>query len=89
VERLVRDLTARHESTRVAPWSLDDAPPDFVNKQLRAIVGIEVTVDRWEGKRKLSQNRSEHDHSGVVQGLIANGDARSLAVAEAMDRPLT
>lgn len=92
LERLVRDLTDHHEAGRSDPWSVDDAPADFVARQLRAIVGLELAVTRVEGKRKLSQNRDEPDRAGALTGLRARadqGDPRSAAVADAMDRPLS
>jgi transcriptional regulator len=70
----VRRLTDQHEHARQQPWSVDDAPAGFVDRQLRAIVGIELRVRRLEGKAKLSQNRDEADASGVVTGLRAEGD---------------
>ncbi|MDT7624966.1 MAG: transcriptional regulator, partial [Pseudonocardiales bacterium] len=57
VEQLVRRLTDLHEARRAAPWSVDDAPGKFIAGQLRAIVGIELTISRVEAKFKLSQNR--------------------------------
>ena len=66
---LVTRLTERHEGDRSAPWHVADAPPDFIAATLRAIVGIEIEVERVEGKFKLSQNRSAEDRQGVVAGL--------------------
>lgn len=83
-ETIVRDLTARHEQHRAAPWSVDDPPPGFVAKQLRAIVGVEVVVERVEAKRKLSQNRNDADRVGALTGLEAEGQSRSTAVAASM-----
>ena len=51
-------------------------PATYVEKQLRAIVGLELTIERVEAKAKLSQNRSEEDRAGVVAGLRAEGGAR-------------
>ena len=65
----VTRLTQRHEGGRAAPWHVSDAPADFVDSMLRAIVGIEIEVVRVEGKFKLSQNRSAEDRTGVVLGL--------------------
>ena len=73
VDALVRRLTDHHESARAKPWSVDDAPPPYIAGQLRAIVGVEVLIDRVEGKFKLSQNRSEADVEGVIAGLDASG----------------
>jgi transcriptional regulator len=81
--RLVRDLTDRHEAARTPPWSVDDAPADFIARMLRAIVGIELEVTRVEAKRKLSQNRSAADVAGVVAAM-ASGTPRDRLTADAM-----
>jgi len=80
---IVRRLTDRHESTQVQPWSIDDAPADYIDTQLRAIVGVEIAVTSVEGKAKLSQNRSDSDREGVRRGL-AVGDSSQQAAARAM-----
>jgi transcriptional regulator len=81
----VTRLTELHESTRPEPWAVTDAPATYVDKQLRAIVGLELTIERVEGKAKLSQNRSEDDRAGVVRGLRTEGGRREAAVADQMD----
>ena len=73
VDQNVRGLTERHETGRTRSWSVDDAPPEFHAGQLRAIVGIELLIDRVEAKFKMSQNRREADIDGVVAGLAADG----------------
>ena len=83
VADLVRQLTDQHEVHRSEPWSVDDAPEKFVHGQLRAIVGIEVTIKRIEAKFKLSQNRPPADIDGVIAGLRERGD---LAQADAVER---
>jgi transcriptional regulator len=81
----VTRLTQRHEGGRSVPWHVADAPADYIDTMLRAIVGIEIEVTRLEGKFKLSQNRSAEDRTGVVLGLGADAslglqrDADSLA----------
>ena len=90
VRQVVADLTDRNEVTRVAAspgppaWAIDDAPHDFIERQLRAIVGIELTIERVEAKRKLSQNRSDDDRTGVIAGLRGTPANRNHAVADAM-----
>ena len=71
---LVRRLTDRHESRREVPWNVDDAPTDYVDGQLRAIVGVELVVERIEAKVKMSQNKSTGDVAGVVVGLVGDGE---------------
>ncbi len=80
----VTRLTDEHERRRSAPWSVSDAPTGYVEKQLRAIVGVELTIERVEAKAKLSQNRNDADHAGVVTGLRREGTAREHQVAVAM-----
>lgn len=80
VRTQVGDLTEHNEAEFSSPWAVDDAPDDFVAKQLRAIVGLELEIERIEAKSKLSQNRSEADRAGVAVGLEGVG-AQSLATA--------
>ena len=80
---LVTRLTALHEQGRPEPWAVTDAPEEYVDKQLRAIVGLELHIERVEAKAKLSQNRSDEDRAGVVSGLEADGGGARV-VAEAM-----
>ncbi len=81
---LVRRLTERHEGERAAPWAVSDAPPDFIQSQLRAIVGVRVEITALTGKWKMSQNRSSADRAGVVAGLRADGGPVAEAVADAV-----
>ena len=73
VRGLVTRLTDRHEQPRDQPWAVTDAPPDYIDKNLRPIVGVELAVDSVEAKAKLSQNRSDEDRAGVARGLAADG----------------
>lgn len=73
VRGLVTRLTDRHEQPRAEPWAVTDAPADYVDKNLRPIVGVELVVGSVEAKAKLSQNRSDEDRAGVATGLAADG----------------
>lgn len=73
VKRLVVEhLTRSMESTRPDPWSVSDAPPEFIEKMLGAIVAVGLTVTRIEAKWKVSQNRGVRDRQGVASGLMQN-----------------
>ena len=74
-------LTLTHEGARPQPWHVSDAPDDYIGQQLKAIVGLELKIDRLEGKWKMSQNRSSEDVDGVIAGLEASGDAAAREVA--------
>lgn len=82
----VERLTRAHESERAAPWAVDDAPPEYVAAQLRAIVGIEIPISRIEGKWKVSQNRTDQDRAGVVTGLKEQGDASAAMASLVAER---
>ncbi|MER6812203.1 FMN-binding negative transcriptional regulator [Spirillospora sp. NPDC000708] len=87
LESLVRRLTDRHEAGRPAPWSVDDAPPEYIAGQLRAIVGLELVITRIEAKAKLSQNRPAADRDGVAAGSLAEGDPAMAEAVRAAARP--
>jgi transcriptional regulator len=73
LEQHLRLLTAHHEAPFPVPWTIDDAPPEFFAAQLNAIVGIEIAIERLEGKWKVSQNRTPADRAGAAAGLSATG----------------
>ena len=77
----LESLTQRHEASRPHPWRVSDAPADFIDQLLKAIVGVEITIERLEGKWKMSQNRSAADIDGVIHGLEASGTVQNQAVA--------
>jgi transcriptional regulator len=82
LRRLVEDLTVSQEQGRPNPWAVGDAPADFIATMVKAIVGIEIPIDRIEGKWKLSQNRSEPDRRGVVDGLRVEGNETMAGLVE-------
>lgn len=87
VEALVRRLTAKHEASRPEPWSPDDAPEPFLRGQLKAIVGLELPISRIEAKFKLSQNRSEADIAGAIEGLTTSGHHEVAEEMRTVSRP--
>ena len=80
----VTRLTERHETGRPVPWHVADAPADYLDAMLKAIVGIEIEVTRVEGKFKLSQNRDAADRTGVVLGLEADASLDRQPEADAL-----
>lgn len=66
---MLQRLTSVHEAAQPAPWGLGDAPADYIDKMLTAIVGIEIPIDRLEGKCKASQDEDWPDRVGTVAGL--------------------
>ncbi|HIJ61630.1 MAG TPA: FMN-binding negative transcriptional regulator [Rhodospirillaceae bacterium] len=86
LHRQINDLTHAQERSRPRPWSIDDAPADYIATQLKAVVGIEVVIGRIEGKWKMSQNKDEADRVGVIQGLRSPDDPhQNPVVADAIE----
>jgi len=79
----LRALTALQEGTMPEPWEVDDAPLDFIEGLLKAIIGIEIPIASISGKWKVSQNRGVADASGVVAGLRERSAAADGAAAMA------
>jgi transcriptional regulator len=81
VRGLVARLTRTHEATQAVPWKMGDAPQDYIDTMLKAIVGLEIEVTRIVGKFKLSQNREDRDRMCAAEALMKQGD---VAIAQAM-----
>jgi len=76
---IVSRLTDTHEAGRATPWAVSDAPADYIEKMLGAIVGIEIPLDALTGKWKVSQNRSAADREGVARQLEATAEGAAMA----------
>jgi transcriptional regulator len=85
LREIVTELTNLHEASFPAPWKVTDAPPVYIDAQLRAIVGFELPITRLEGKQKFNQNRSVEDRKGVIAGLRGLGEEQKTHVAELME----
>ena len=81
VRDIVTRLTNLHEAGQRLPWQVADAPADYLDAMLGAIVGIEIPVRRWVGKWKISQNRPTPDRQGVAAGLLAGASPDGIAMA--------
>lgn len=82
----VTQLSDLHESEHAVPWSVSDAPPDYIDTMLKAIVGIEIPISTVVGKWKTSQNRPLPDKLGAIAGLHERGDANSRQMAALVQR---
>jgi transcriptional regulator len=82
--QIVSRLSDRHESGRPQPWAVSDAPREYIDSMLRAIVGFALPIRQLQGKWKLGQNRSAVDQAGVRDGLAASNEQREQALAAHM-----
>ena len=80
----LRSLTDQNENGRAQPWSVDDAPADFIQGMMKAIVGIRFKVERLEGSWKLIQHKPEADRHGVVEGLAGESAENAHSIAALM-----
>ena len=80
-------LVSRHEAASIAPWSISDAPPEYIERMIESIVGFEIVISRLNGKWKASQNQPAGNRAGVVDGLKERGDATALEMAELIRQP--
>lgn len=84
VRRLLANLTRRHEAIEPAPWKIADAPREYIEAMVQAVVGIEIEITGLVGKFKLSQNKADADRQGAADSLQARGQVE---MAESMLSP--
>ena len=85
---MLERLTQTQEAARPNPWRVADAPTACIDRLLRAIVGIEITIDRLEGKHKLSQDEALPDRLGTVTGLRTEPGDESHAMAKLVQQAI-
>ena len=82
-------LTTAHEALQRLPWKVSDAPRDFIDKLLGAVVGIEIPIDSLSGKLKASQDEALQDRLGTVEGLRAEGSSSASTMALLVQQAIT
>jgi transcriptional regulator len=82
MREFLEGITDRHESTRATPWKVGDAPEDYLQTMMRAIVGIEIPITKIFGKWKVSQNRPTADREDVAAGLAARDSENEHAMSK-------
>ena len=87
IRQHVSQMTDTHEPTYQSNWKLADAPEEYVQMMLKAIIGIEIEVSSLVGKFKLSQNRSPSEYTGVVENLQKSPEENLRAMLALMKKP--
>ncbi|MFT5656976.1 MAG: transcriptional regulator [Gammaproteobacteria bacterium] len=82
----VSELTDIHESDQPLPWKVSDAPKEYIDQMLGAIVGIEIPISKLNGKWKLGQNRPEPDKLSMIAGLMSSPNAQAQGLATEISR---
>lgn len=81
VRAQLQSMTAQHEASRADPWAVADAPREFTDRLVQAIVGIEIPITRLQGKWKVSQNQPAQNRASVIAGLTEQGHGGSADMA--------
>ncbi len=81
---LMHSLTDTQERSLSHPWSVDDAPAEYIERLMSAIVGVEISIEHLEAKRKLSQNQPSANQQSVIEGLSARQNLQDVAMADAI-----
>lgn len=79
---ILNNLTLQHEAEQQTPWSITDAPEQYIQRMLAAIVGLEIQITAMTGQWKLSQNQPEVNKQGVITGLSKQKINEALKIAE-------
>lgn len=79
-------MTDAHEANNAVPWKVSDAPADYIDRMLSAIVGIEIPISRLTGKWKVSQNRAKPDRAGVIAGLQLENTENTKAISHIIQK---
>lgn len=82
---IIGALTDRQEADSATPWSVREAPEEYIDTLVKSIVAFEVAISRIEAKRKLCQHYSQADRWGAIAGLRERGDYQSTQIADAME----
>jgi transcriptional regulator len=82
IRELLEMLTDEHEAQFTTPWSVGDAPADYVEKLIGAVVGIEISVSTMIGKWKVSQNQPENNRKSVIESLTSSSSPQHQHMAE-------
>lgn len=77
IRKLLARLTHKHESAQEKPWKMTDAPQEYIDSMVKAVVGIEIEIPRLCGILKLGQNKSLPDMTSAAENMIKQGDAQT------------
>lgn len=80
--QMLAELTAIHEAAQDVPWSMADAPADYIHKMVNGVIGIEIAISAMEGKWKVSQNQPLKNKVGIIENLQGGEDMASAKMVE-------
>lgn len=85
LREFLQQLTETHESDQPHPWQVEDAPEEYLQRMLQAVVGIEIEIITLTGKAKMSQNQSKVNRDSLVEALRQTGNPVSAEMADKIE----
>ncbi len=82
IKRVIGDFTHQQERNQARPWSMTDAPENYIERLVSAVVGVAIDVTEITGQWKMSQNQPAENIKGVIQGLNRKGDHSGALLAQ-------
>lgn len=83
---VLQNLVTRYEKNSEHPFRMEQLDEKFMASHLKAMVALEISMDRIDAKEKLSQNRNEHNYNLILEQLEKRDDAQSAALKKEMER---
>lgn len=84
LKKQLSKLVDKYESGMDEPVSVDRMSKEFVEKEMRGIVGFEIEITDIQAALKLSQNKDDKNYESIINGLDRKGDMNSLEIARIM-----
>jgi transcriptional regulator len=78
------ELTDKYEKHSEKPVSVKTMSAEYVNREMKGVMGFEIIIERFEATRKLSQNRDDKNHQAIVEQLEKKEDQGSREIASLM-----
>ena len=86
LQEALRRLVNKYEVHSKNPVSMDTMPKEFVKKEMKGVVGFEISIDRMEGAWKLSQNRNDANFQQIITELENLNNINASQVADEMKK---
>ncbi len=83
----LRQMVLKYEAPD-SPYQLDQVDPDFIAGMSKGIQGFKISINKVEGKAKLSQNHRPERQALVIQRLEQSERENEQKIASAMKQNL-
>lgn len=84
VMALLESAIKDYEPAYMAQWN--ELPETFKYKMANGIVAFEIRVTTLEGKKKLSQNKTDEERKRIIESLKRSDDTNVTQIGEYMEK---